>query len=193
MPSPFREAVCVECGTPFRTRSLAARTCSRRCSARMRQLATPNLGRPQIRYPAELVDQVRALYESGSTQDEVAIELGVSQKVVWRLMERHGIERRPAIPRNQSGPSNPSWKGNDANYQALHLRVEIARGKPKCCSCCDTTDPNVKYEWANLSGRYTELTDYARLCVLCHRRLDAARRESTGQLTSPRRRGEGNV
>ena len=34
---------------------------------------------------------------------------------------------------------------------------------------------------------------YARMCVPCHRRYDAARRRLTGERTSPRRGGGGDV
>jgi hypothetical protein len=120
---------------------------------------------------------------------EVADLAGTSIKVLQRLMPRHGIERRTAAKRDQQGERNHMWRGVDANYQALHLRVEVARGKPDLCACCDTTDPDVRYEWANLSGHYDDINDYARLCIACHRRLDARRRADLGRRTSPVRGG----
>ena len=44
-----------------------------------------------------------------------------------------------------------------------------------------------RMEWANLTGEYQDVTDYARMCVSCHRKFDAARRALTGRRTSPRR------
>jgi hypothetical protein len=79
------------------------------------------------------------------------------------------------------------WRGDAAKYQALHIRVEAARGKPQHCSECGATKPG-RYEWANLTGDYADVNDYARMCVSCHRRYDAARRAATGERTSPVRR-----
>lgn len=132
-------------------------------------------GRPKKEYPEELVTQVRSLYEAGHTQDEIGAQLGLSQKVIWKLMINHDIPRRPRIPRNQSGANNGNWKGNKADYAAMHKRVEAARGKPAHCSVCDTTKPT-RYEWANLTGRYDDMHDYVRMCVSCHRRFDHRRR-----------------
>lgn len=140
------------------------------------------------RYPDELVARVRELYEQGATQAETAEVLGLTQKVVWSVMRRHNIAARVAAKRNQAGPANHMWKGDSAGYQAMHLRVEAERGKPQRCSACDSDDPSSRYEWANLTGRYDLIQDYVRLCVSCHRRLDAHRRAVTGERTSPVRR-----
>lgn len=145
---------------------------------------------PRKRDDPKLVAKVRELYEAGHTMREVADLAGVTVKVLQRLMPQHGIDRRKAIPRNQTGERNSAWRGSEAKYQALHLRVESARGKPHRCSCCDTTDPAAKYEWANLSGHYEDINDYARLCIPCHRRLDARRRTAIGRRTSPAKGGE---
>lgn len=142
---------------------------------------------PKRVYPPELVEQVRELYGAGHTMKEVAALAGVSVKVLQTLMPRHGIARRPAIPRNQRGPANAGWKGDAAGYKALHLRVDAARGKPRACECCGLTDPKARYEWANLTGRYEDTADYQRLCVPCHRTLDARRRTEMGGRTSPLR------
>jgi hypothetical protein len=32
-----------------------------------------------------------------------------------------------------------------------------------------------RYEWANLTGDYEDVRDFASMCVRCHRRYDAAR------------------
>lgn len=121
------------------------------------------------------------------TRTEVQAAIGPGFKVE-NVMRRYGIAMRPAVPRDQTGERNPSWRGTGAGYQALHLRVEAARGKPTHCERCGTSDPALRYEWANLTGQYTDITDYERMCVSCHRRYDAARRERTGARTSPDRR-----
>ena len=68
---------------------------------------------------------------------------------------------------------NPTWKGSDAGYSAIHKWVARHKGTPHKCEQCGTTDAN-RYEWSNISGRYErDLDDYRRLCVSCHRREDA--------------------
>ena len=48
----------------------------------------------------------------------------------------------------QKGIKNPNWKGDNAsNITTFHKRVEEARGKPKKCEICGTTDENVIYDW----------------------------------------------
>jgi hypothetical protein len=128
-------------------------------------------------YDPNLVDQVAKLYGSGMTQDEVAAALGTTRKIVWRVMYRYGIKARPAIKRNQEGPANSSWRGDRAGYQALHARLYRTLGKPSYCVRCDSKDdPQVVYEWANLTGNYADINDYERMCRSCHRRYDNARR-----------------
>lgn len=128
-------------------------------------------------YPPELVSRVAALYASGMTQGEVGAAVGLSQKVIFNVMRRHGIEPRPAAKRDQRGERNHSWKGSDAGYKALHLRVQAERGTPSRCGRCGSTDdPGIVYEWANLTGRYDDVFDYERMCRSCHRQYDAGRR-----------------
>jgi hypothetical protein len=136
----------------------------------------PRKPRPPKRYGTKLVAAVKRLYEAGLTQKEVAKELLTTQKVVWRIMRYHGIERRPAVVRKPLlGPESQHWKGEAAGYKAFHLRVSKARGSPRKCSVCDTTDPSRVYDWANLTGRYWDMWDYARMCRHCHRRYDRDR------------------
>jgi hypothetical protein len=148
--------------------------------------------RPKKQYPAELVQAVAHRYTMhGMSQVEIADDLGTSQKVIWRLMQHHGITRRPRIKRNQRGPLNHMWKGDRATYAALHYRLTNMPDGPSSCQFCGAT--NGRLEWANLTGAYTDLSDYARLCVSCHRQYDARRRRETGVRTSPRRGGDANA
>ena len=184
MPSPLRLKICAWCGDPWVTRSLRARTCSPKCSAQLREREHgPTRGVSARDYPPAIVDSVRLMYEQGSTIAEVqAAHPGIK---VQNVMSRYGIRSRAAVKRNQRGPSNASWKGDAASYGALHLRVEALRGKPALCSACGATEG--RFEWANQTGNYADPNDYARMCVPCHRRFDAARRRATGRRTSPRR------
>jgi hypothetical protein len=57
-------------------------------------------------------------------------------------------------------------------YRSLHLWVERNLGKPMQCENCSTTYPQ-RYHWANISGEYKrELSDWVRLCPLCHKNYD---------------------
>lgn len=117
------------------------------------------------------LDAVRALYEAGHTQAEIADRLDVSQYKVWFFMRKHGMTARVAAKRDQAGDRNHVWTGDEASYLAAHKRVYRARGKPQLCEHCGANDDRM-YHWANVSGRYTDVSDYIRLCVPCHRAYD---------------------
>lgn len=139
--------------------------------------------RPRI-YPSDAVDKIRQLYESGMTVAEVQAEMGRGIKV-YNVIHRLGI-MRPAVKRDQRGDKNSYWRAGDAGYQALHVRVQVARGKPSVCEACGATEG--RFEWANLTGDYFDPNDYQRMCVRCHRAFDAERRRATGMRTSQVRR-----
>ena len=123
-------------------------------------------------YPQEQVERVRALYQDGMTQSEIATELGTTQKVIWKLMLRHDIPRRPQAKRDQRGQKNHMWKGDAAGYAAFHYRMTTLRGQPKKCEECGTDDPEKGYEWASISGDFANPDDYRRLCRSCHHNYD---------------------
>jgi hypothetical protein len=175
---------CEECGVVFSSRSPRNKWCSHRCAALSRERAKPVRGRPKTEYPADMVAQITETYGRGNTIIETAQILGLTPRVVQRCMDNHQIPRRPLGKRNQTGPANDHWKGDQAGYEALHLRVITAYGRPQRCDKCGTKDPG-KYEWANLTGHYEDIDDYARMCVPCHRRFDGQRRAQTGAPTCP--------
>lgn len=125
-------------------------------------------------YSPELIEQVRTFYwNQEMTQVETARACAISVRQVEHIMEQNGIPAR--VPRSfGGGPLAPSWKGDTASYSALHHRVYVARGLPKECSVCGTTDPTKYYDWANLSGNYADVNDYARMCRGCHVKHDRA-------------------
>lgn len=127
-------------------------------------------------------EQLQNDYDSGMTQSEIGIKWGVSQRVVWRAMRRFSIPARVAAKRTQTGQHNDSWKGDHATYSAFHARVYAARGAPSLCQHCARTEG--RFEWANVSGSYEDISDYIRLCCSCHRKFDAARRAKSKVLTS---------
>lgn len=63
------------------------------------------------------------------------------------------------------------------SYRALHLWVERNLGKPdKCEHCCKSGLSGHQIHWANKSQEYKrELTDWLRLCVVCHKRYDGGK------------------
>jgi hypothetical protein len=165
---------------PFQARA-KNRTCGRKCGAILREREHPSSGSLRD-YPPETVQLVRDLYESGLTVAEVQRRLPKGFKA-QNIIRRYQIPTRPLGKRDQAGPANSFWRGDSAGLAALHLRVEVARGKPKRCACCDTDNSSATYQWANLSGHYEDVYDYARLCVPCHLRLDARRRAVLGRST----------
>ena len=179
MPSRFQVRTCVECRRKWQTRSLTARTCSPRCRAQLREREHgPTKGVPPRDYPPDLVAKIRELYESGMTQAEVQAAVGSGVKV-QNVMRRYGIKARAAAPRDNRAERHPGWRGDAAGYQAMHLRVVAARGKPPRCEQCGKSGPGY-YEWANLTGNYADVNDYRRMCKPCHRSYDDERRERTG-------------
>ncbi len=76
---------------------------------------------------------VKAMYEGGSTQVEIAEALGVSQKVVWRFMKNHGIKARVPAKRDQHGENNSCWKGgkriNEHGYVEIYM-PDYPKAKP---------------------------------------------------------------
>lgn len=131
----------------------------------------PGSGKKPRDYPPEIVRLICGMYEAGMTVAEIR-ECAPKGYRVQTVLERYLPQRRVAAKRDQSGERNHSWKGDGARYSSLHLRVAVARGKPQYCAACDRTDSEVRYEWANLTGRYDDIHDYVRLCVPCHRRTD---------------------
>lgn len=131
----------------------------------------PSGSKPKV-YPEHIVKRVRELYSSGLTQEEVGEKLGLSQKVIWKLMIRHNLKARVAFKRDQRGPKNHMWKGDNAKYQAMHLRVANLRGEPKACMECGTEDRRKDYQWASMTGKYQDPYDYRRLCRSCHAKQD---------------------
>ena len=88
--------------------------------------------------------------------------------VPMRFISGHNL-----IENNNVGINNKNWKGDNVGYLALHAWVARQLGKPKKCEDCRTSDPNKKYQWANISGGYKrDLKDFKRLCLRCHRSFD---------------------
>ena len=112
----------------------------------------------------DLKTRVLADYRTAKlTQKQIAEKHNLSLISVTRIVRTVPDKRQPITP-TQKGKA----KKLNVSYYALHARVRAARGAPQYCAKCDSTDPNVWYEWANLTGNYEDLTDYIRLCRRCH-------------------------
>lgn len=176
---------CVICGGEIPTGSRGS-TCSRPCSARLREARKTTEWRKPREYPADLVERVRHLYvDRGMTRAEVQAAIGPGFKVE-RIMKRHGIPARPAIKREQRATANSSWAGERASYTAAHTRVYSTRGRASDRPCVDCGER--AKDWSYLGGCPLEQRDergrtyspnpnmYAARCRSCHRAYDAARR-----------------
>jgi hypothetical protein len=63
-----------------------------------------------------------------------------------------------------------AWKGDDAGYGGLHLRVRRERGPASDYKCeCG----NQSQEWSRIAGRDgCDVQDYVAKCLFCHRAYD---------------------
>ena len=154
------------------TRSRMSKSAKRRCTPEWRQAVSDRLS---TRLP---LDELRDLYNSGMTQDELAEHYGVRQKVIWAFMRRNNILSRVAAKRNQWAENNHMWKGESASYKAMHQRLTKRFGQPKRCEICGTIDRRKSYDWANLTGDFGNTDDYRRMCRSCHRKYDKKRRSA---------------
>ena len=117
-------------------------------------------------------DLVKAYFDDGMTQHECALHFGTSQKRIFTAMKFYGVKARVAAKREQRGPNNDSWKGDRAGKSAFHRRLYAIWGKPTKCKQCGTTDSNRSFDYANLSGDYANINDYAAMCRSCHWKYD---------------------
>jgi hypothetical protein len=139
------------------------------------------------------MEEMIGLYRSGMTQKEVAEEMGLTQKIVWRCLRDNNEVCRPDAPRNQKAELNNNWKGNNATYKAFHYRMKALKGKPGLCEVCGTTDKARSYDWANLTGKYDDPSDYKRMCRSCHWKYDKKHlnwKGATGGRPSPMEGGD---
>lgn len=73
-------------------------------------------------------------------------------------------------PGFNSGESNPSFKGSEAGYGAIHAWVRRRKIKPELCEECQSEPPR---DLANTSGKYLrDLSDWRYLCRRCHMNSD---------------------
>jgi hypothetical protein len=67
---------------------------------------------------------------------------------------------------------NGNWLGDSVGYAGAHIRMRKMFGKANHCEECGATDSSKRYEWANMSGRYHDPSDYKQMCKSCHVKHD---------------------
>lgn len=81
--------------------------------------------------------------------------------------------------KTHSKENSPRWVGDKIKYRGLHHRIARYLGKPKTCEKCKSTGLlGRNIHWSNKSGKYkTEISDWQRLCSICHGKYDKIMRE----------------
>lgn len=120
--------------------------------------------------------------KNNMTIQNIADFYNVNYESIRQLLIKLNILLRKGVKRNQFGKNNSNWK-NNPSYRTLHMRVEYQRGKPNRCDECGNNNPNIKYEWANISGYYKDVYDFKRLCIKCHKKQHLRMRDSKGRFT----------
>jgi len=157
----LKQRNCYQCGISFKSYNVNPLFCSVKCRA---DYQAPNID----------LKIAKQLYESGMTQTEIGIRLGVSQKSIHKLFKRNKYSP-DFTNRRQSGRNNNNWKGKNAGYDAFHMRVIVKKGRPKKCELCGEDNPKIWYDWANLTGKFEDIEDYKRMCRKCHCQFDIKR------------------
>jgi len=92
-----------------------------------------------------------------------------------------------AVQVGREGVTANRWRGTEAGYGQKHKRIHNRRGKAtQCVWGCESQ----WYEWANLTGHYDDIEDFAQMCVPCHRHFDMAIRAMSREGTWKPRVGE---
>jgi len=146
----------------------------------------PGSGRKAREYPQEVVELICSLYIAGKTVAEIRAIAPKGYRV-QTVLERYLPERRVAAKRYQSGSDNHMWRGEDAGYQAAHLRLASRYGKARDYVCAEECGETAA-EWSYEGGCPEERRDqhgspycmhsehYRPRCRQCHRQHD--RKES---------------
>ncbi|TES88940.1 MAG: hypothetical protein E3J94_07200 [Desulfobacteraceae bacterium] len=73
---------------------------------------------------------------------------------------------RKNISISKMGSKNPTWKGDDVGYEALHDWVARRKPKTEFCEHCGKAPP---YDLANISQEYKrDVNDFEWICRKCH-------------------------
>ncbi|GAB2695886.1 helix-turn-helix domain-containing protein [Kitasatospora kifunensis] len=85
------------------------------------------------------------------------------------------IQHAEGRSRQLSGIEHYAWKGANAQYQALHMRVARARGRADHCEWRATAGcKSRKLEWSHVHETDPSVPqNYRSLCKTCHQRYDS--------------------
>lgn len=93
----------------------------------------------------------------------------------YRYGKKLSDEVKKKISENRKGKTmgveHPKWKGDNAGYRALHIRL----GKASACVVCTSLGGKRGCHWANLSGNYADTNDFFSLCPSCHGKWDSGK------------------
>lgn len=91
--------------------------------------------------------------------------------------------------RRQDNQHHNGWKGNDAQYSAIHVWIRKNKAKPLYCEDCSKVTHDL--EVANISGEYKrDINDFEYLCRKCHMEKDGRNEKLRNSYKSRR---EGNL
>lgn len=86
------------------------------------------------------------------------------------------ISRKSELAKERFGSKETHirWRGDQVGYGGVHQWLYKTLGKARECHHCGNPEA-VKYEWANVSGKYLRtLEDWKQLCGSCHTLFDRA-------------------
>lgn len=146
-------------------------------------------GKKPREYPPDVVALVCGMYADGMTVAEIRHAAPKGYRV-QTILERYLPTRRPAVKRDQSAEKNHMWRGDEASYKAIHLRLG-APGQHACVDCRKHAE-----EWSYCGNCGAEQVSeegvpycahrehYTPRCVKCHREYDYKGRRPNGQWCS---------
>lgn len=123
MSRGLKVRICKTCGEEFSSYNPNPKYCSLKCKAEDYKHEVP-------------IDRMIQLYESGLTQEEVAKELGTTQKVIWKRMKEIGYKARVAAKRNQRKENNDYWRGGRTRHSNGYVYVK-QKGHPRALKAGD--------------------------------------------------------
>ena len=74
---------------------------------------------------------------------------------------------------HKKGKESANWKGENADFPAIHNWIVKKLGRPKKCELCGIEENDRVYHWSNKDHKYSRaVEDWQRVCVPCHRKYD---------------------
>lgn len=96
----------------------------------------------------------------------------VHSDITKKRIKESLLKQRDYFSNLYKGEKAPSWKGEFASYTAKHIWLNKYYGKAIKCENLDCSRESTTYDWANISGKYRDRSDYLQLYRKCHRKFD---------------------